>query len=108
MWHYLRVRIVCIALSMVAGNPVPVLADEEATVAGHEEAYWLRRTGKILPLDHFIRHAQKLYPGQVLEAELERKRGRLVYEIVIADRDGRYHEIYYDAANGRLLRAEQE
>lgn len=101
-----RVRLVVLALGVGTVGLAPALADPEATAAGHEEAYGLRRAGKILPLEHFIRHAQTLYPGQILEAELERKAGRLIYEIAIADRDGHYHELYYDAANGRLLRVE--
>lgn len=102
-----QVRLVVLALGVGTVGLAPALADPEATAAGHEEAYGLRRAGKILPLEHFIRHAQSLYPGQVLEAELERKAGRLIYEIAaIADRDGHYHELYYDAANGRLLRVE--
>lgn len=106
MYRYLRM--VFFGLMAGASGLSPVFADEGAKGAGHEEVYGLRRAGKILPLDHFIRHAQRLHPGEVLEAELERKAGRLIYEIVIADGDGRYHELYYDAANGQLLRKEQE
>lgn len=82
---------------------VVLLGNTTSIVADHDEAYRLRQAGEILPLANLIKTAQNLHPGELLEAELERKAGRYVYEIEIAGDDGRFYDLYFDAATGELL-----
>ena len=48
------------------------------------------------------------FPGQVLEAELEREHGQAVYEIEIASTTGAVTEITVDAHSGELLSSKIE
>ncbi len=91
---------VVVLTSLFVGTP--------GAYADHEQVYRLRREGKILPLSEIIARGQAIHRGQLLEAEIERKRSRYVYEIVICGDDGRFYELYFDAATGELLKAEQE
>ena len=59
--------------------------------------------GTILPLEELLaRHRQRI-PGRLLDLELEREHGRLVYELEVVDDQGRVHEIYLDARSGEWL-----
>ncbi len=50
--------------------------------------------------------ALRAVPGEVLEVELEREHGGLVYEIDILAQDGRVRTLIFDARTGALLSAE--
>ncbi len=76
--------------------------------ADHEAAYELAREGRIMPLEQILEQQRRDRPGRILEVELEREDGRLVYELELLDADGRVWEIYYDAVSGRLLETEAE
>lgn len=80
-----------------------LLINASLTVADHNEAYRLRHAGEILPLIKLIKIAKNLHPGELIEAELEHKYGRYIYEIEIAGNDGRFYDLYFDAATGELL-----
>lgn len=47
-------------------------------------------------------------PGAVLEVEMAVERGRSVYEVTLRTDDGRWAEIHVDAADGAVLRVEDE
>jgi hypothetical protein len=63
--------------------------------------------GEILPLSEIFERALARFPGRVLEAELERKRGRWVYELKVLDAGGRLFEVYLDASTGEVLEHEE-
>ncbi|MEA3641965.1 MAG: PepSY domain-containing protein [Lamprobacter sp.] len=69
----------------------------------HDSVKRLRDEGRILPMFEVMRRAERIQPGQLLEAELEREDGRYVYEIRILDPAGRVHELEFDAASGVLI-----
>ncbi len=69
----------------------------------HEEARRLRDAGEVLPLAQILARVQAHHPGRVLEAELEREDGRLVYEIELLGPEGTVRELKVDAASGRVL-----
>ncbi|MEA3413330.1 MAG: PepSY domain-containing protein [Pseudomonadota bacterium] len=83
-------------------------AEVTETIPGHNEVYRLRQAGEILPLDRILRISRERFPGELLEAEIEREGNRLIYEIAVAGRDGSYHEFRYDAATGEPLGKEDE
>ena len=80
-----------------------VLADDS-----HLEARDLAREGKILPLQQILQRLEKVQPGQILEVELEREHGLLIYEIELLDDQGRVWEFELDAASGEILEREEE
>ena len=73
-----------------------------------DEALRLRLEGKVVSLETILEKAKAHYSGNVLEAELEKKRGRYIYEIEILDENGTVWELKYDASTAILLSTEKE
>ncbi len=61
-----------------------------------------------LSMEEAIATAKTQFPGQVLEAELEREDGQVVYEIEIVSTTGVVTEIKVDAESGELLSSKIE
>lgn len=80
----------------------------EETETEHDHARRLQREGAILPLEQVVSSAQARHAGELLEVELEHKRGRYVYEVEILDPQGRVWEMRFDAHDGTFLREEVE
>lgn len=59
--------------------------------------------GEILPLQQILKLHEAALEGRIVEVELERERGRLIYEIKVLPTQGRYRKIQIDAANGELV-----
>lgn len=78
----------------------PAAADED-----HERVRRAVEAGQILPLKDILAKAERTYPGQMVEAELEPKDGTMVYEIKLLTTDGRVMKLLYDARTGELLKA---
>ena len=85
-----------------------MLGTAGAVLADHDRAYELRQRGEILPLATFIERANRIRPGELVEAHLEKEDGRLLYEIGIYGDDNRYHELYFDARTGELVEDTEE
>ena len=93
-WMAAGVILVGAALSYNVG---PVVASED-----HEEARTLRAQGAVLPLAELLARPE-LQGQRIIEAELEREGGRLVYELELLDGHGEVHERYFDAVSGEPL-----
>ena len=59
----------------------------------HEFALRARKRGKLRSLNVILENVRRRYGGRVLEVELERKKGRVWYEIRILDRTDRVREL---------------
>ncbi|WP_442965167.1 PepSY domain-containing protein [Pseudomonas sp. JDS28PS106] len=83
-----------------------------ATVArdlDQDEALQLRQRGVIQPLEQFIERALSYHPGsRLLEAELEEKHHRYVYEFELLTPSGIVRELKFDARDGQLLKDEED
>ncbi|WP_296248137.1 PepSY domain-containing protein [Pseudomonas sp. UBA4194] len=74
-----------------------------------DEALRLRQQGVILPLEQLLNQALARYPGaRLLEAELEEKHDKFVYEVELLTTAGVVREIKLDAASGDLLKDEED
>lgn len=73
-----------------------------------DEVRALRQQGAILSLEAILERTRAVRPGRVIEIELERDDGALVYELEILDADGTVWEVYVDAATGQVLGEERE
>ena len=87
-------------ITLLTGQLVIALADDD-----HYEARQLREAGDILPLEVILEKLRPRYGGKILEVELERKSGQIVYEVEILAEDGVVHELYIDARSGKVLRS---
>jgi len=74
----------------------------------HKNARALVQSGEILPLETILKNLKKRATGRIIEVELERKKGRLIYEIEQVDDRGIVKEFIFDAMNGDLLKEEVE
>ena len=65
----------------------------------------LVKGGEIIPLEQLLQQVLGKEPGKLrlLEAELERKRGRLVYELELVDERGMVRKLLLDAKSGDPL-----
>jgi uncharacterized membrane protein YkoI len=68
----------------------------------HDLVRELRQNGDIMSLGQLLQQPA-LANVRVLEAELERERGRTVYELELLDESGRVYERYFDAVTGQPL-----
>ena len=75
---------------------------------GHDEAQRLQADGLIVPLEQVLEQARIKKPGRLLELELERKRGMLIYEIEIVDSEGVVWEFEFDATTGEMIKLKQD
>ena len=73
-----------------------------------DDARVLREQGRILPLEQVLEVALRLHPGRVIEVELEKARGLYVYEIEIADGNGRIWEVELNASDASVISQEQD
>lgn len=90
--------------SLAAAFAVPAaFADLDYT-----EARQLRADGKALAEERVAELALQQRPGRVVELELEREHGRLVYEVEVHDEAGKEWKLSLDAATGEVLADAQD
>jgi len=99
-WLFVALALASAVLLFQGGGPAAAPAD-------HDEAHELRHAGNIIPLSELMGRPE-LLGHRVLEAELEREDGRVIYELELLDDAGRVHERYYDAVTGQPLRGSGE
>ncbi len=74
----------------------------------HHESRRLMEQGEILPLQQVLDLLGREQAGRVLEVELERERGRYIYEIELLGEDGRVLGYEIDAASGEMINGKPE
>ena len=57
-------------------------------------------------IDQAIKTAYENVPGTVVEAELEKKHGKTVWEVEVLGADGNVTEVHIDAATGAVIDTE--
>lgn len=81
----------------------PAMADDD-----HLEARRLMKSGEVLPLQTILDRYRADYPGRIIEVELEKEHGLIIYEIEIVDERGKVRELHINARNGELLKVEDD
>lgn len=84
---------------------LPQIGFDDGLDAGMARAAMLR--GEILPLDQILTIVRAAFPGEIIEIELEREDGILVYEFDILSPEGRLFEVELAAATGKVLEVEE-
>lgn len=96
--------------SVIAGAaPSPLLADDDDK-HDHELARQALVEGRIKPLAEITGLFQKQMPGEIVGVEIDRDKnsGAFVYEFKVLTPDGRLKEADVDAANGTILKVEED
>jgi len=58
-----------------------------------------------IPMEQAIQSALTELPGKAYKAEIERKEGRVVYEVeVLEQASGKYRTVYVDAETGKTMK----
>lgn len=102
-----RLAWVFVGLVLVSGAATFTGVPLASASDDHEKARMLRDSGEIVSLSAILQRPE-LGGSRVIEAELEREDGRMVYELEVLDPDGRVREWYFDAATGAPLSWEYE
>jgi uncharacterized membrane protein YkoI len=74
----------------------------------YEEAFRLRESREILPLEELMRRLDLGPDARILEIESEFEHGRRVYEIEYLSGNGRIREVLIDACSGEILADEED
>ncbi|MCW9012310.1 MAG: PepSY domain-containing protein [Gammaproteobacteria bacterium] len=103
MYHKLSIWPIFI-VAITAFSPIYIAyADND-----YIEARQLQESGEILPLESILKRLRQTYPGKVLEVELEKEGGKIIYEIEILTKNGIVKEIYIDAKTGDIVFTEED
>ncbi|MGE4533591.1 PepSY domain-containing protein [Halomonas sp.] len=95
-WLMLLAGLLAGLLVQLAAAPAPA---EEHWQTLHEAV----REERVVALPEILDWLEARYAGQVLEVELERDNGRLVYEIEMLGPQGQKVEFEFDAESGELI-----
>ena len=89
-----------LAISLLLSFSIPAWSDDkEGKVAD------LVKDAKVTA-DQAIKTAMEKVPGTVVEAELEKKHGKTVWEVEIFGADGKVTEVHIDAGTGAVIDTE--
>ena len=80
---------------------------EKAGVIGSAEARKQSAKQTKISFERARQTVLERFPGEILESELERETGRLVYKFEIRDRDRKIQEVAIDAQTGEIVGVEQ-
>jgi len=96
MWRWVLAGVFVMLVGLLLSVP-PGVADE--TGEGTADM------AKVAPLRNLLAQVQDVYPGHVLEVELEREAGDLwIYEVKLLTDRGRVLKLEYDAVSLELLK----
>jgi hypothetical protein len=89
-----------ICVLLIFGMP-NVIAEEDHVVARK-----LQESGQIMSFEKIADYARAAKAGELLETELELKKGNYIYEVEILDSVGKVWELKLNAKTGELLQIE--
>jgi uncharacterized membrane protein YkoI len=74
----------------------------------YDTARKLRESGDILPLETILQKLEVSHPGKVLEVELEKTHGQLIYEIELLDAKGKVWKLKVDPRSGDVIKQKED
>ncbi len=100
-WRTLRRQAAVAACCLCMQAVQAVYASDQGD---HDRARRAVQAGLVLPLPMVLDRLQREVPGQVLEVELDEKRGVWVYEIKLLTPAGQLTKVHLDAQTAQVLR----
>ena len=92
------------ALVLLSASVVSFVSADESQLTARK----LSEAGLILPLEKITKAAKNIKTGEILETELELKKGIYIYEVEILDNKSQVWELKLDAKTGKLIKLELE
>lgn len=93
--------LVMVGIVLVLGSP----AWSDKKKDGEGDVAALAKDAKVT-IDQAIKTALEKVPGTAVEAELEKKHGKTVWEVEVLGSDGNVTEVHIDAATGAVIDVE--
>ncbi|WP_456413520.1 PepSY domain-containing protein [Thiolapillus sp.] len=90
---------------------IPLLLTWQGSVADdddHERVYEMLHSGEIISLEKILKIGRQQVAGKVIEVELEREKGALIYELEILSRQGKVWDVEIDAVSGKVLKVKED
>jgi hypothetical protein len=100
-WRWLAALAWALSWPAAAAGPT----DAPAPRKDHDWALQAVRAGEIRSVADIVQRLEREFLGHVLEIELDRERGRIVYEIELLAPSGHVLELVYDARTAVLVSA---
>lgn len=97
-----------IALCALAAAPVAFADRGHGRDGDHDEALRAVEARESLPLGRIFDIALGAVAGEIVEVELDREDGQLIYEVDVLTRTGRVRQVEIDARTGAVLDVEDE
>jgi uncharacterized membrane protein YkoI len=98
-WRWLALPL---SLALLAGTGVVRAGEED-----HERARKALEAGEVLPLNTILERVERVYPGQVMDVELERdhenRSERWIYKVKVLRTGGALVKLKVDARDGTVL-----
>jgi len=87
----------------------PAWSDEKGKGKKDESKETVEMAAKAkVTIDQAIKTASEKVPGKVVEAELEKKHGTLVWEVEVVTAENKVMEVHIDAESGAVIDVEDE
>lgn len=98
-----------LAVGMVLVLNGPAWSDQKGKGKKEEskEMIDMAATAKVT-IDQAIKTASEKVPGKVVEAELEKKHDKLVWEVEVVTAENKLMEVHIDAESGDVIDVEEE
>lgn len=117
----LRFAVLCLVAGALAGGPALSGGDGQHEGDGHEEREHevdeherrdaLREAvehGEAKPLIEVVEIVRAHHKGEIVGVEVKRETSGWIYDVRVADPEGRLVDVYVDAATGRILKTEEK
>jgi len=103
------VGMLALAVGMVLVQNGPAWSDQKGKGKKEEskEMVEMAATAKVT-IDQAIKTATEKVPGKVVEAELEKKHDKLVWEVEVVTAENKLMEVHIDAESGDVIDVEEE
>ncbi len=97
---------IALLLAAAASDAVPPARADEAP--DHERARRAVEAGELRPLADILAEVRTRLPGEVVRTEIERRKGRWMYEFRVIDAQGRVFEVYVDGKSAAVERIKEK
>jgi uncharacterized membrane protein YkoI len=100
-----------IAVTIIIGSTllfgIPAWSDSKGKKEEEAKVTDLVKDAKVT-IDQALKTASEKSPGTIVEAELEKKHGKTVWEVEVLGTDGHVTEVHIDAASGDVIDTEMK
>ncbi len=103
------VGMMAVAIGIVLALNGPVWSDQKGKGKKDESKETVEMASRAkVTIDQAIKTASEKVPGKLVEAELEKKHGTLVWEVEVVTAENKVVEVHIDAESGAVIDVEEE